>query len=276
MFYQNQPTPEEVEAEKAKQEQVVEETNQQVPEERKTPETEQINLQDSTSVADYKSKIGAFAFTQPSDETTKLQNDLVSLEISNKGGQIVEARMKQYHTYDSIPVYLIKEGNASFGLNFTTSDNRVLTTEDLYFEPSLSESGGNQVLTMKAKAGPDKFLEYRYEMKPDDYLVDFTVRSQGLNGVINGNQPLELTWELKGIRHSKSIQYENRYTRLTYNYDDGSIGKLSEGSDDEDTEVDVKWLSYRQHFFSSILGTKNNFEKAELSSKNLVEDEVGS
>lgn len=273
MFYQNQPTPEEVEAEKAKQEQVVEETDQQVPEERKTPETEQINLQDSTAVADYKSKIGAFAFTQPSDETTKLQNDLVSLEISNKGGQIVEARMKQYHTYDSIPVYLIREGNASFGLNFTTSDNRILTTEDLYFEPSLSESGGNQVLTMKAKAGPDKFLEYRYEMKPDDYLVDFTVRSQGLNGVINGNQPLELTWELKGIRHSKSIQYENRYTRLTYNYDGGSIGKLSEGSDDEDTEVDVKWLSYRQHFFSSILGTKNNFEKAELSSKNLVEDD---
>jgi len=273
MFYQNQPTPEEIEAEKAKQEQIVEEADQQVPVDTVTPKSTPINLQDSIAVANYKDKIGAFGFTQPSDVTTKLQNDLVYLEISNKGGQIIEARMKQYHTYDSIPVYLIRDGNASFGLQFSTSDNRMLNTEDLYFEPSLSESNGNQVLTMKAKAGPDKFLEYRYEMKPDDYLVDFTVRSQGLSDVINGSQPIQLKWNMKGIRHSKSIQYENRYTRLTYNHDDGNIGKLSESGDDEDTEVDIKWLSYRQHFFSSILATKNNFEKAELTSKNLVEDD---
>ncbi len=273
MFYQNRPSPEEVEAEKAKQEQMVEETEQKVPEDKVTPEPARINLQDSTAVADYKSKIGAFGFTQPSDESTKLQNDLVSLEISNKGGQIVEARMKQYHTYDSIPVYLIRDGNASFGLHFTTSDSRVLNTEDLYFEPSLSESNGNQVLTMKAKAGPDKYLEYRYEMKPDDYLVDFTVRSQGLNDVINSNQPIDLKWKLKGIRHSKSVEYENRYTELTYNNEGGDIDYLSISGDDEEKGEDVKWVSFRQHFFSSILANKSNFKSAELTSKNLVEEE---
>ncbi len=273
MFYQNRPTPEEAEAERAKQEQMAEEADQKAPEEEATPQPAQLNLQDSTAVADYKGKIGAFGYTEPSDKTTKLQNDLVSLEISNKGGQIVEARMKQYHTYDSIPVYMIRDGNASFGLRFTTSDNRTLNTENLYFEPSLSESNGNQVLSMKAKAGPDQFLEYRYEMKPNDYLVDFTVRSQGLNGIINGNQPIELEWKLKGIRHSRSIKYENRYTRLTYNYEDGDIGKLSQSGDDQETEQDVKWLSYRQHFFSSILATDTRFKTAELESNNLVEDE---
>lgn len=273
MFYQNRPTPEEVNAEKAKQEQTAEEVEQQVPEEKATPEPAQINLQDSTAVADYKSKIGAFGFTQPSDETTKLQNDLVYLEISNKGGQIIEARMKQYHTYDSIPVYLIRDGNASFGLHFTTSDNRILKTEDLYFEPSLSESNGNQVLTMKAKAGPDKFLEYRYEMKPDDYMVDFSVRSQRLNGVINSSQPVALKWKLKGIRHSKSVKYENRYTELTYNNNAGDIDYLSISSDDEETGEDVKWVSFRQHFFSSILADKGNFKSVELGSKNLAEEE---
>ena len=91
--------------------------------------------------------------------------------------------MKGYVTYDSVPVYLIKDGNANFALNFSTSDNRVLNTNDLYFEPSLSKSGENQVLSMKAKVASDKFLEYRYEMKPDQYLIGFTVRSQGLNGV---------------------------------------------------------------------------------------------
>ncbi|WP_273567617.1 membrane protein insertase YidC [Maribacter halichondriae] len=272
-MYQNQPTPEEVEAQKAEQEQVEAAVEKNQVKENKTNEPAVINLQDSAAVAQYKSTIGSFGFTSPSDKTTILENDLVKLEIANKGGQIVEAMMKQFKAYDSVPIYLVKDGNASFALNFTTSDNRVLNTKDLYFEPSLSKSGDNQVLSLKAKTSPNQFLEYRYEMKPKDYLVDFTIRSQGLNGVINSSKPVQLEWNLKGIRHNKSVEYENRYTRLTYNHEEGKISKLSEGSDDEETETDIKWLSYRQHFFSSILATKENFEKAELSSKNLVEEE---
>ena len=274
MFYQNKPTPEELEAEKAKKEQV---EAQVKPEDNKlqqnTVTTTAINLQDSTVVANYKSNIGAFGFTTPSDATTKLENDLVYLEVSNKGGQIIEARMKKFNTYDSIPVYLVKDGNADFGLNFSTSDNRVLNTKDLYFEPSLSKNGENQVLSLKAKVANDKFLEYRYEMKPDDYLVDFTIRSQGLNGIVNSSQPISLEWKLKTIRHSKSIQYENRYTRLTYNHEDGKLSKLSDGSDDDESETDIKWLSYRQHFFSSILAAKEHFKEGKLSSVNLVKEE---
>ncbi|MEC7262401.1 MAG: membrane protein insertase YidC [Bacteroidota bacterium] len=276
MFYQNQPTPEELAAEKAKQEQVEAEAKK-VEEEAQKPavkEAQTINPKDSTAVAAYKSGVGAFGFSAVSDGTTKLENEVLYLEVSNKGGQIVEATMKNYVTFDSVPVYLVKDGNANFALNFTTSDNRVLNTSDLYFEPSLSKSGDNQVLSMKAKVADNQFLEYRYEMKPNEYLVDFTVRSQGLNGVLNSSKPVTLEWELKGIRHSKSVKYENRYTRLTYNHDDGNISKLSENSElDEETEEDVKWMSYRQHFFSSILATDDHFETAQLSSKNLVEEE---
>jgi YidC/Oxa1 family membrane protein insertase len=182
--------------------------------------------------------------------------------------------MKQFHTYDSIPVYLIRDGNASFNLNFTTSDNRVLNTKDLYFEPSFNETNGNKVLSMKAKTGPNTFLEYRYEMKNDDYLVDFTIRSQGLNGVIDTNRPVNLDWELKGIRHSKSVEYENRYTELIYNFEDDKIDYLSAGGDDDETEKEVKWLSYKQHFFSSILvANQNTFKSVEFASQNLVEEE---
>ena len=273
MFYQNKPTPEELEAQKAKQEQVEAQTKESEVQVIQEEEPVSINLQDSTAVANYKSTLGAFGYTAPSDAITTLENELVSLKISNKGGQIVEAKMKNFVTYDSIPVYLVKDGNASFGMNFSTSDNRVLNTTDLFFEPSMSNDGNNQVLSMKAKVAPNKYLEYRYEMKPNDYLVDFTIRSQDLNGVINSSNPIHLEWKLKGIRQSKSIQYENRYTRLTYNHEEGKISKLSEGSDDEETEQDIKWLSYRQHFFSSILATKENFKNADLSSVNLVEEE---
>ncbi|MGB5821169.1 MAG: membrane protein insertase YidC [Saonia sp.] len=274
MFYQNQPTPEEIATKKAEQEQVEADKKEASPEKNDAVVPAQtIDFQDSTTVANYKSTLGAFGFTTASDANTILENDLVHLKISNKGGQIVEAKMKNFVTYDSVPVYLVKDGNANFTLNFSTSNNRVLSTKDLFFEPTLSENDGNQILSMKAKVSANQFLEYRYEMRPDDYLVDFTIRSQGLNGVINDATPIQLDWKLRGIRHNKSIQYENRYTRLTYNHEDGKISKLSEGSDDEETEEQIKWLSYRQHFFSSILATDTPLKTAELTSKNLVEDE---
>lgn len=275
MFYQNRPTPEELAEKKAKEEllEVKAASENQVTQKVEENKTPVINLQDSTAVANYKSTIGAFGFTAPSDGVTEIENDLVYLRVSNRGGQIIEAKMKTFVTYDSIPVYLVKDGNASFGLNFSTSDNRVLNTQDLYFEPTLTENNGGSVLSMKAKVSANQFLEYRYEMKQGDYLINFAVKSQGLNGVINTSEPVKLTWKLKGIRHSKSIKYENRYTRLTYNHEDGKISKLSEAGDDDEKEEDVKWLSYRQHFFSSILANDTSFKSADLASVNLVEEE---
>ncbi len=275
MFYQNRPTPEEIAEKEAQQEQldaseVAAATTTVAPVQNETP---MLDVTDSTAVASYKSQIGAFGFTAPTAGTTVLENEVLYLKINHKGGHIVEAKMKNFVTYDSIPVYLIKDGNASFGLSFSTTDNRVLNTKDLYFEPSMTSSGNNQVLSLKAKTANNQYLEYRYEIKPDDYLVDFTIRSQGLDRVISDGKPVSLDWSLKAIRHSKSIVYENRYTRLTYNHEDDKISKLSEGSDDEELEEDIKWISYRQHFFSTILAADEPFKTGDFTSKNLVEEE---
>ncbi|WP_350287438.1 membrane protein insertase YidC [uncultured Croceitalea sp.] len=274
-MYLKQPTPEELEAQKAQQEQAEAESKAQeaaeIPTQGTTVATPTLNVQDSSAVANYKSSVGAFGFTQTKDGNTILENELLFIEISNKGGQIVTVKTKPFVTYDSIPVYLVKDGNAVFGLSFSTNDNRVLNTKDLYFEPSLSNSGDNQILSMKAKISTNQYLEYRYEMKPNDYLIDFTIRSQGLSGILNASKPITMDWGLKGIRHSKSVQYENRYTETMYNYESGKIDYLSASSDDEEVEEDVKWISYKQHFFASILATKKNFKTATLSSKNLVE-----
>lgn len=274
MFYQNKPTPEELEAQKAKQEQMdAAAAKESSPEDIVIDDTPAVNLNDSTAVAGYKSQIGAFGFTTPKGGTTVLENDVLYLEISNKGGHVVEAKMKNFVTYDSVPVYLVKDGNSAYSIDFSTTDNRVLNTKDLFFEPTLTKSGDNQVLSMKAKTSNNQFLEYRYEMKPGEYLVDFTVRTQGLDRILNSSKPVTLDWKMKGIRHSKSIEYENRYTRLTYHHEDGKLSKLSAGGDDEETEEDIKWISYRQHFFSSILGTDEPFKTGELKSQDLVKEE---
>ncbi|MEZ7493913.1 membrane protein insertase YidC [Leeuwenhoekiella aequorea] len=278
MLWQNQPSPEVLAAEKAKQEQIDAEKRAVTPTATKNTELADATLpQDSVAMEQYKATLGSFAYSaslpSSTDNITELENDVLALKISNKGGFIVEARLKQFKSYDSLPVYLIKDGNTRFNLNFATTDNRTLNSENMYFEPSLTEEGENQVLSMKLKVAANEYLEYRYTLKPDDYMMGFGIKTVGLQNIINTSQPINLDWELKGYRHAKSISYENRYTRLTYEYESGDHDKLDQSGEDDAIENDVDWLNFRQHFFSSILLTDQPFEQVTFKSQNLVEDE---
>ena len=282
MLYQNQPTPEELQAqEEAKQEQVeAEKKAKETKDEFKATPSDFTTTQttDSTQLVALQNRIGAFAYSAslPSaqEATTVLENDVLKIKVNNKGGYFEEVKLKQFTNYDSVPVYLIKDQNALFNLNFGTTDSRILNTQDLYFQPTLTKSGDNQILSMKLKVSETQFLEYRYELKPNDYMLGFTVRSQGLSNVINSSQDVRLEWNLKGRRQAKSISYENRYTRLTYEHESGDkVSKLSQAGNDEEVETNVNWLSYRQHFFSSILLADKPFKTASLVSETLVLDE---
>ncbi|MFI8378795.1 membrane protein insertase YidC [Leeuwenhoekiella sp. NPDC079379] len=278
MLWQNQPTPEERAAEKAKQEQIDAEKKAVTPAATQNTDLAQAAPQnDSLSMERYKATLGNFAYSaslpSATDNVTEFENDVLALKISNKGGFITEARLKQFKSYDSLPVYLIKDGNSRFNLNFATTDNRTLNSENMYFEPSLSKEGENQVLSMKLKVAANEYLEYRYTLKPDDYMMGFGIKTVGLQSVINTSQPINLDWELKGYRHAKSISYENRYTRLTYEYEEGDHDKLGQSGEDDAIETDVDWLNFRQHFFSSILLTDQPFEQVTFKSQDLVEDE---
>ncbi|MDH7447015.1 membrane protein insertase YidC [Aquimarina sp. 2201CG14-23] len=278
MFYVNQPTPEEIEAQKAKQEQA--EAEQKADENKTTDfvkESEAIvaNPQDSLALVAAKSQLGAFAYAAslPSakDNVTTIENEVLSLKINNRGGYIEEALLKNFKTYDSVPLYLIKDGkNASFNLNFGTTDNRILNTKDLFFEPTVTKNGDNTVLSMKLKVSESKFLEYRYELKPNDYMLDFTIRTQGLQQVINSSQDVNLDWKLQVIRQAKSASYENRYTDIHYEYEGGKDDFTGQGEFDEDQEEQVSWIGFKQHFFTSILLTDTPFKTATLASKNVA------
>ena len=127
-------------------------------------------INDSLKQVQIKNQLGDFAYSavNGSEGTSTLENDVLLLKINNKGGQITEALIKGYKTYDSLPLHMIKDNNSSFNINFGTTDNRILDTKDLYFEPSLTKNGSNQVLSMKLKVSENQFLEYRYEMTDDD------------------------------------------------------------------------------------------------------------
>ena len=126
---------------------------------------------------------------------------------------------------------------------------------------------------MKLKVSGAKFLEYRYELKPNDYMFGITVRSQGLSDVFNTSQEANLDWRIKTYRHAKSISYENRYTEVIYEYDGGKDDWLGQQSHTDDTEENITYVAFKQHFFTSILLADTPFKTGYLESKNLVEDE---
>lgn len=230
-------------------------------------------VNDSVKNAALQNQLGAFAYGAQSatEGTTTIENEVLKLVIDNKGGQIVEALVKNYRTYDSLPLYIIKNKNASFNINFGTTDNRILNTKDLLFTPSKSKNGDNEVLSMKLKVSETQYLEYRYEMKPNDYMLGFAVRSQGLGNVINNSNQINLDWNLKTFRNEKSISTENMYSELKFYTDEADY--LSAAGTDNEIVDDVKWVGFKQHFFTSILLSDTPFNKASLSSTNLVNDE---
>ena len=191
MLWQNQPTPEELAAEKAKQEQV--EAKEKANEAKKKKDTFETTASDysNTSAADslkllsLKNKLGAFAYasTLPSatDNVTTVENGVLNLKFSNKGGYLSEVKLNEFVDYDSVPIYLINNKNTAFNLSFATTDNRNLNTQDLYFQPTVTKNGENTVVSMKLKVSESEFLEYRYEILPNNYMMNFTIRSQGLN-----------------------------------------------------------------------------------------------
>jgi len=235
---------------------------------------------DSVAVAQQFQSYGAFAYsaslTNAKEQTTVLENNLVSMEISNLGGFVSSQTMKNFTQFKKDSgknVQLFKDDNASFNLQFKGTDGKLYDTKDLWFVPTLKKDGENQVLIMRLQAGANQFLEYVYTLKPNDYMLDFQIRSQGLEQVFGKTPELIANWDMTTYRNEKSVSYENRYTEIWFEYEKGKTDYVGQGKIKEDAATDVSYIGYKQQFFTSILLTKTPFTKADFVSKNLVQDE---
>ena len=281
IMYQNQPDPKVVAAEKAQKELVLKaQKAKELANKAVEKATVAVATGDSTQLVALQKTLGNFAYsaTLPSakNDFTTIENEVIKLKIANKGGYIAEATLKNFEKFKKGSgqlVELIKNNNANLNIVLQTNDNRTLNTKDLFFEPTLTKIGADQVLSMKLKSGPNSFLEYKYIVKPNDYMIGFDVRSQGLNQVLNTAKPLDLEWDLKAFRNEKSISYENKYTEIYFEHKDGKVDYAGLGAKEEETLEKPTFIAFKQHFFTSILVSKTPFEKAQLVSTNLMNDE---
>ena len=199
------------------------------------------------------------------EQVTTLQNELLRLAVTSKGGFIQEAELKQHTNHLNEQVFVVKDGNTDFNLRIE-ANGALINTRDLDFLPILD---GN-LLTMRSQVAGGT-LDYIYTLSKERedsqaYRFQFGIRSSGLNV-----QPeTDLYWGLDGFRHALSADYENRYTQLTYQYEGDKVQALSAMGEDDDKDKAVSWISYRQHFFSMILIPTTQFESIDVESSSLM------
>ena len=220
---------------------------------------------------------GAFAQSAIGEnEFITLENNKVELKISLKGGRVYSARLKDYKTFDAQPLILFSGDSTVFGFNFFTSDNKAVQTNNLYFKPVSDQRSykvGSQPLSVVLRlfAGDDKYIEYRYTLAPDKYMVDFNVNFKSMEGIIASNQnSLTLDWKMYIPQQEKGRQNEENYSTIKYKFFQDEVTGLSLRQSKENIKNDIatklSWIAFQDQFFSSIIITNEFFLNASVSS----------
>jgi YidC/Oxa1 family membrane protein insertase len=223
------------------------------------------------------SQYGVFAQAATGDnDLITLENNLIELKISLKGGRVYSARLKNYKTFDAKPLILFSGDSTVFGLNFFTSDNRAVQTNNLYFKPVTDQkvftaTSRPESVVLRLSAGEDKYIEYTYTLAPDKYMVGFNVAFKSMEGIIASNQnSLTLEWKMLIPQHEKGRTNEETYCIINYKYFQDDVVGLGKSQSKEVMKTDIttklSWISFQDQFFSSIIITNDFFLNASLSS----------
>lgn len=214
---------------------------------------------------------GPFAVAaQGEEEHVVLDNGKVRLTISTLGGEIKRAELPEYKASgDSInPLRLFGEGESKLDFTLRTINDRILQTSNLYFTPVAQDS--NRVVMRLKTNNEEAWLDFIYELS-DNYMVYFTLAPHQLQTELAQNvRSLDVEWSQVVPQHEQGRKFEERYAQLQYMLVGGDIEKLSESKEDHEKEsANVKWIGYKDQFFSTVFIADESFNSANFYSRPL-------
>ena len=226
---------------------------------------------DSVKSAQY----GLFANTSKGDTAlVEIETELLKLQFSQKGGFLHSAELKKYRTHDSLPLVLFN-GKEENNLNFTfqTADNRVFTTENLFFvQQEIIEKNNSKILTMRLAVSDSAYLDFIYTIKNDSYAIDFDIVAKNMSNYFPPmTNYLEFVWKNKIRQQEKGRKFENNYTTLNYRFKGSDTDKLSAAKNDMKNTQSLLWVAAKGQFFSTVLLAKQYFPSAKLASETMPE-----
>lgn len=232
---------------------------------------------------------GVFASAVSGEEKEYvIENNVIKLRFSSKGAYVKEVNLKDYQTYDSLPLIDFDKNTTKFNLEFFAS-NLPINSQDLYFTPYINNTVydgtdsivvGDQPLTISFRAmtddegdvNPDQFVEFVYTVKPDEYMLDFDIRTVNMKNVIAANTNyVTLNWYVDLLKLEKAVDRYNG-SNVYYKYTNDDVESLSgdrggEKDGEKNLNSNLKWLSFKQRFFSYALISKDNFNGALIGMK---------
>lgn len=208
---------------------------------------------------------GFARYLQGTDTSVKLENDLIAVDLSTKGGMIARAELKKYDSYRGGNVVVCNKDNDNYSFILNSTD-REFDTRDFYFTP-VQESDSTVLMSLDLGGGASFGL--RYTLAPDSYVVKLDVVQNGMESVIPSSVvTMDFLWHQKMIRQEKGRMFEERNSAIYYKYAGGSVENLSEAkNDDEEVNERIKWIGFKNQFFSMAFVAKTHFNRADLKSQ---------
>ena len=200
------------------------------------------------------------------EQLTVVDNGLIKITFSNKGGQPKSVELKKYKSFDSSNVIL---GGSSFdNISYTinTSANQSAPSGNLFFNPATvtKEADGRQVVSYNLSSPDGQSITHQFIVKPNDYMIDWNIVMNGANRLLTGNS-LNFNWQVEASKQQSDIVYERKQSRLCYVENNSFDYKTAAAGATETFEKPVNWISIKQQFFNSTLIARNNFNSGEVS-----------
>ena len=205
------------------------------------------------------------------EEIITLENDKILFEISTSGATINKLLLKDFNNYNDEPLFLVNDNKSIFSYNIPIGRNSVINSRDLNFPAEIIKN--KSVLKLTAIIDMQRSLELTYSLEENSSILDFDLKLNDSDRNSSYNE-LELIWGKDSFRNSKSIDYENRYTALSYGFEGEKDSWLSVSGTSNKNINNVNWISFREHFFSSILILNNETNNIEISSEDLASNET--
>jgi YidC/Oxa1 family membrane protein insertase len=222
---------------------------------------------DSVRQALMENQYGSFASAATgTEEIISLENEHIEIKISSKGGHVCYARVKDYVTYSNEPLVLFEGDESAFNITFLTANNRVINTSDLFFTPVRNEMQNSVTMRLNVGAG---FVDFIYTLLPDDNMLGFVIKTSGLTGQLaSSTNAIDLQWNQKMRIQGKGRKLENQYTGLYYKFQADNVEHFGEAKDEtKQVPTRLKWVGYKNKFFSSVLIADGVFSSTTLVAK---------
>ena len=216
-----------------------------------------------------------FASKQPNyQEAVILDNGKVQLIIDPKGGMIARANLPEYRSYEhykageDAPLFLFDETNSEMNFSFETKED-ILSLKDYYF---VAENQTDTCVTMVLSHPSGEKIMLDYALLPDNYLVNFTIRTENMQKHFTRNSDIQIDWKDCVKQQEKGYYFENMYSTLTYKLTNDDTDNLAEMEDEQEKlEQPVDWIAFKNQYFSAVMIAKESFTNVDVKSQQMAE-----